>query len=463
MAGTYKPIAGLSPDNQGPALTIVAIVLSATSVLFSSVRYAIGRKRILQFESDDAIFGVALCFGIAASIMSNATVGTGLGRHEDSLSEKQLERYFKLQYTAQILIVLSMASAKMSLVLMFRRIVPVTFAPFTLKILGPVTAVYAILCIFLIAFQCQLPSPWVLNPESCSTNGNVYYATTVFNIITDLLLAGWILPSIWSLQMEQNTRILVMSLFATRVVVSAVDCGRLVYIHRALNSTDITWTSLPWAILDLIVMHLSINHATLPRVHVFLSNLQTGLLVTRLTTNAISTNSKGSKRSPDADDSCETAADGRANSSRWKRWKRSRSGSYERPAPARSRSSRVLNLLKSIDRSNDTQKEGSISESPLRLQPEHGIELSTQIYADADSTASGAGKKHSREDLYQREPVGNGGPLNVLPGERPSRSNSGRLLGRGKKASGNQITINVHKTVETTVEFTGQEKRKAVR
>ena len=60
MAGTYEPIAALSPDNQGPALTVVAIILSATSVLFFSVRYAIGRKRLLQLDSDDATFCVAL-------------------------------------------------------------------------------------------------------------------------------------------------------------------------------------------------------------------------------------------------------------------------------------------------------------------------------------------------------------------------------------------------------------------
>jgi hypothetical protein len=65
MAGTYKPIAGLSPDNQGPANTVIAITLSATSILFSTVRYAVGRKRLLQFDSDDAVFCLALVCYIA--------------------------------------------------------------------------------------------------------------------------------------------------------------------------------------------------------------------------------------------------------------------------------------------------------------------------------------------------------------------------------------------------------------
>jgi hypothetical protein len=114
MSGAYKPIAGLSADNQGPANTVVAIILSTTSVLFSSVRYSIGRKRLLQFDSDDFAFGVSLvrlcnmllrvddfliihqCFGVTMSIVSNASVSAGLGRHQDALSPKQVERYFKL-------------------------------------------------------------------------------------------------------------------------------------------------------------------------------------------------------------------------------------------------------------------------------------------------------------------------------------------------------------------------------
>ncbi|KAF2185563.1 hypothetical protein K469DRAFT_632088, partial [Zopfia rhizophila CBS 207.26] len=232
------------------------------------------------------------------SVVSNVSVGAGLGRHQDALSPEEVNRYFKLYWTTQFLGIVALTSAKLSIVLMFRRIVPSQQAPFTLKILIPIMSSYAILALFLIGFQCQLPSPWSFDPKTCSTHGRVYYPTTIFNILTDILLAGWILPSIWALQMRQGTKFLVMALFASRVVVCIVDIGRMFVIHSALQSEDQTWVQLPWAILDQVVVHLSINHATLPRVHGFLSNLQTGLLVTRLTATEVpNTNSKGSKRS----------------------------------------------------------------------------------------------------------------------------------------------------------------------
>ncbi|KAH8711967.1 hypothetical protein GQ44DRAFT_714188 [Phaeosphaeriaceae sp. PMI808] len=320
------------------------------------------------------------------SIVSNASVGAGLGRHQDALSPKQVEQYFKLRWATQFLAVVALACAKLSIVLMFRRIIPGAFAPRTLKILVPVTTLYAVTCIFLIAFQCQLPSPWILDSKTCSTHGNIYYATTALNILTDLLLAVWILPTIWALQMKKNTKLLTMSLFASRVVVCVVDVSRFIVIRQALDTDDQTWFQLPWAILDQVVVHLSINHATLPRVHIFLSNLQTGLLVTRLTTSAVNTNSKGSKHSRDADASLPlSGTDERGRSSHWK-WRQKSDGSFSKR--------KLMKLLK-LDH-DDTTKEGSISESPLRLQLEQEFELSTTIYTDDDSSASRGGKNETR-------------------------------------------------------------------
>lgn len=135
---------------------------------------------------------------------------------------------------------MALACAKLSVVFMFRRILPVTVAPLTLKILVPVIALYAFIGVLLVGFQCQLPSPWILNPRTCSTHGNVHYATASLNIATDLLLAAWILPAIWKLHMDENIKRLVMTLFGSRIVVCAVDIGRIILIRRALRSEDQT-------------------------------------------------------------------------------------------------------------------------------------------------------------------------------------------------------------------------------
>ena len=85
----------------------------------------------------------------------------------------------------------------------------------------------------------------MLDTKTCSTHGNVYYATTVLNILTDALLTGWIVPSIWALQMQRRTKYTIIALFTSRSVVCVVDFVRIFVIRRALRSDDLTCMRIP--------------------------------------------------------------------------------------------------------------------------------------------------------------------------------------------------------------------------
>jgi len=128
---------------------------------------------------------------------------------------------------------------------MFKRIDPVHIGPRTIKWLVPVLIVYCLVAFFLIGFQCQLPRPWVLSPAHCSTHGAVYYPLTISNILTDALLAFWIIPVLWGLQMSQHTKRVVMWLFGSRFALCIADVGRMFVIHKALQSEDQTRKTVP--------------------------------------------------------------------------------------------------------------------------------------------------------------------------------------------------------------------------
>jgi hypothetical protein len=112
----------------------------------------------------------------------------------------------------------------------------------------PMIGAFALLAFFLIGFQCQLPHPWILNPDNCSTHGNVYYPITIFNILSDAWLACWIVPLVWDLQMARHTKSVIVSLFMSRIVVCIVDIGRLITIRNALHTEDETRKALCWSI-----------------------------------------------------------------------------------------------------------------------------------------------------------------------------------------------------------------------
>lgn len=119
-------------------------------------------------------------------------------------------------YTAELLGICAMASAKTSVVLLSDRVAPREPRPY--YALLSVVAVWTVFSIFAIAFQCPLPHPWVYVPSTCPSHGNVQYPIIIINILTDAVLATWILPTLWKLSMDKNRRRVVILLFGARVV-----------------------------------------------------------------------------------------------------------------------------------------------------------------------------------------------------------------------------------------------------
>lgn len=374
MSGKYDPIAAASETNHGPINTIAAVDLIVVTLLFSSIRYAMGRKRTARFELDDSAFGIALALAIMMSIISQRMVPQGIGRHIVELTPVQIEKFSKLQYATHFLSVLSMASSKASLVLMYRRLIRTvpTHGKLTLQLLLPVVLAYAVISLFLVAFQCPGPNSWAWTASTCSGRGTVHYAVSALNIVTDALLAIWIVPTIVGLQMAKSSKTAVIALLASRVIVCMFDGLKIMYIRRSVHSGDRTWPALGWAVVDQIVVHVSLSHAALPRAYVFLESLQTGLLATRLTVGGnLSSNQYNTKLK--SNDECQSQI---LNSSK-----------ATRPGIFSFRSKTNRNSLGMMEDAHS-------SRTQLRLQPEHGTELSTFITAgDGDSTSSAGQSK----------------------------------------------------------------------
>lgn len=166
---------------------------------------------------------------------------------------------FQLSYTDQFLGILAMTLAKCSILLLFRRLMSQSNLLVAFATLSSSIGVYFLFSIFATAFQCGLPHPWSLEPATCPTHGRILYAVIGMNMVTDGLLAVWIIPSIWNLQMERGPLHVVMSLFAARFVYDfldpncvnlltlnrcvAVEAAQIVLTERSLRSADQTCKS----------------------------------------------------------------------------------------------------------------------------------------------------------------------------------------------------------------------------
>lgn len=123
--------------------------------------------------------------------------------------------FFQFEYAAQLTEIVAMLSAKTAVALLSDRVAPRTQRAKT-STLTCITA-WAILSLFALAFQCPFPHPWVFQPVQCATHGKLLYPVVVFNSLTDVFLALWIVPTIWKLRTAWRDRLLVIFLFGLRI------------------------------------------------------------------------------------------------------------------------------------------------------------------------------------------------------------------------------------------------------
>jgi len=109
-----------------------------------------------------------------------------------------------------------MSFAKLSVVGLVRRLDPYGSRKSQRFIAGTVVF-WTLFAIFSLAFQCGLPSPWLYVPSQCH-DGAFEYIVVVLNVLSDLYLAIFFIPTVWSLQMDRSARATVTGFFGSRVL-----------------------------------------------------------------------------------------------------------------------------------------------------------------------------------------------------------------------------------------------------
>jgi len=173
---------------------------------------------------------------VATSVCFYRAVLAGLGKHQRIISPHNLSTYYKvrrsvrvglrrrclahsmikLTYACQFLGVAAMGAAKISVAMLFKRIASPARSFFVVPL--SLAAIWVMFSVFSLAFQCSSSEPWVFQPSHCSTHGYLQYAVIVLNMLTDTMLSFGVLPTVWRLQMQKSTRMLLVCLFASRIL-----------------------------------------------------------------------------------------------------------------------------------------------------------------------------------------------------------------------------------------------------
>ena len=85
------------------------------------------------------------------------------------------------------------------------------------RIMNGAITLWTLFSIFSLAFQCEMPKPWVYAPQRCVGSGAVWYPIVLINLLTDAVLSFLFAPVLWKLIMSREQRLTIASLFAIRI------------------------------------------------------------------------------------------------------------------------------------------------------------------------------------------------------------------------------------------------------
>ncbi|MCJ1318975.1 hypothetical protein MMC15_004307 [Xylographa vitiligo] len=268
----------LAAGDRGPLVVFASWLTMSLMCLATFAKVATKISRVGIFQMDDGYMVAAMLAAVGHSVAVYQEVNAGLGQHVTSLTQAQIDGVEQGIYASQMLYILSLAFAKLALLQIYTTFARHYLRTSVVKGLMCFVALWAVVALLPIAFQCHLPTPWAIFSYDQCINQPVFWDTIgAFDALTDVciaLLPVWLL---YDLQLPFSKRALIMIAFTERILVLPLTILRLVYISSTTPSTDPTFAAVPTALTTVVNINLSIILACIPFLKPFLDSLQIGM------------------------------------------------------------------------------------------------------------------------------------------------------------------------------------------
>ncbi|KAK2732678.1 hypothetical protein FQN55_003957 [Onygenales sp. PD_40] len=266
------------------------VLLSSTLLLILAIMVAavtlISRFRVLgKIVCCDWLILMSSIFFIAQSTFVNIACKNGLGRHRDTLDEATFQSFSKSIYVSQILSVVALAATKASVALLIIRIRPLKRVLQACRGLLAVITVWLAAGVISLAFQCNVPRPWIFSDGRCLNLRALYIGLGVGSILTDISLV--IIPFflVFQVQLPTKKRLTIASFFGTKIIVPIFTTVTLSTQNPYFDTTppDNTWLAVKPTIWAQATICLSLITTCLPSLKRVMADFQTGLMAGTVT------------------------------------------------------------------------------------------------------------------------------------------------------------------------------------
>ncbi|KAK0510420.1 hypothetical protein JMJ35_006852 [Cladonia borealis] len=268
------------PTDHGPIVAVVTWFMTVASVLWVLVRVGTKLAVSRKLANDDYLIFTALAFSIGQCVAVSIQVNNGLGQHVEALSSSQRATFQQTGYAGDLLFIINLCFAKISVLILLWTISPVRIHHRMAQIIGVIIIVWALTSEFVAAFQCSIPDTWASLGNNCINHNAFWTYFGVMNIITDAALVFLPLFIIKNLQMDGKRKFSIFCCFGARVLVIASAVAQLVCLQRTSGSEDLTYRVWPAVMCNQLVQNLGIITACVPYIKPFLESLESGMIRT---------------------------------------------------------------------------------------------------------------------------------------------------------------------------------------
>ncbi|KAE8321601.1 hypothetical protein BDV39DRAFT_11011 [Aspergillus sergii] len=282
MADQKDAFQALSSENRGTLITLTSVSLLIVAIIFVAAKFGSAIYFKQRRTAVNTPIWAALILAIIQVVLLQKAVDHGMGKHQDGLSDGDIQAWSKFAYAAHILLIGAMSLSKMSTILLIWKLTPSKSLRRSCALTAGIVVGWSIFAVLGIAFQCEMPGPWLYSPERCAGEGAIFYPIAVFNILTEVILV--VLPFLMmrNVQMAQHKRVKILCSFSSRLIIVFVGIAHLALVPSFSHSTDVSWDIVNWEIVAQTMMLTTVIIACVPTLYHIFAGLHSGLTTTQI-------------------------------------------------------------------------------------------------------------------------------------------------------------------------------------
>ncbi|MCJ1250087.1 hypothetical protein MMC30_007313, partial [Trapelia coarctata] len=243
----------------------VAVALGFLATVTVFARFVARRRTKTKFLADDYITLVAWVFMMGLIVNAGILVfNAGLGHHELFLTPDEDNLFGKAQFTIGLIYLFTMALAKVSILLLYRRL----FTPFlqiSTMVIGLIICAWCISGVLVTSFQCDpIAAVWDFDLDATCIDPVAFsLAIALTGGLTDLIVLVLPLQVVWRLHLPIRQKLVLSVIFSLGGFVCIASVIRIVSLNE-LDNDDLSYTLPATATWSLVEANLALTCANLP-------------------------------------------------------------------------------------------------------------------------------------------------------------------------------------------------------